>query len=177
MSAVTGNTTTILRWRIGRLPYREEPGPGGYLCSAGVASYPTWIALTCGQVKPGEHEDWVEPFRNRLVRRAAAGLREQTGRLAVARRARRKLRDLVARSSPPNWLRTRDDLAFRYLRGDGIEIGALYWPLRVPGAARIRYVDHTGGDELRRLYPEPAELVAPDVVDEAEHLSKFEDES
>ena len=128
-------------------------------------------------MKPGEHEEWVEPFRNRLVRRAAAGLREQTGRLAVARRARRKLRDLVARSSPPNWLRTRDDLAFRYLRGDGIEIGALYWPLRVPGAARVRYVDHTGGDELRRLYPEPAELVAPDVVDEAEHPSKFEDES
>jgi SAM-dependent methyltransferase len=108
---------------------------------------------------------------------AIRGLRERTGRWKYARRLRRKLRDWVARSGPPHWQATRDDLAFRYLRGDGIEIGALYSPLRVPPAARVRYVDHASGDELREIYPEHDWLMAPDVIDEGERLGKFEDGS
>jgi SAM-dependent methyltransferase len=129
-------------------------------------------------MEPRASDDWVEPFRRRPVRAAAARLRDWTARFAVTRQARRRLRDWVTHSTPPNWLRTRDDLAFRYLRGDGIEIGAAYRPLRVPGAARVRYVDHASEAELREIYPDyGVPVVEPDVVDEAERLARFEDES
>ena len=78
---------------------------------------------------------------------------------------------------PPNWAATRDDLAFRYLHGEGIEIGALYRPQRVPADARVRHVDHAPHDELQRIYPGHDWIQAPDVVDEAERLDKFGDES
>jgi predicted SAM-dependent methyltransferase len=81
------------------------------------------------------------------------------------------------RSQPPNWAVVRDDLAWRYLRGDGIEIGALYRPQRVPPSARVRFVDHGDEAELKRVYPDHDWVQAPDVVDEAETLGKFEDES
>lgn len=115
--------------------------------------------------------------RQRLVQSAAAGLRQRTGGSDYARRARRRLRDWVARSGPPRWQATRDDLAFRYLRGEGIEIGALYSPLRMPPGARVTYVDHADENELRRVYPEHDWVMAPDVIDEGERLGKFADES
>jgi SAM-dependent methyltransferase len=86
------------------------------------------------------------------------------------------VRDVI-RSQPPRWEATRDDLAFRYLRGDGIEIGALYRPQRLPPGARARYVDHAGGEDLKRAYPIHDWVKDPDVVDEAERLAKFGDES
>jgi SAM-dependent methyltransferase len=94
----------------------------------------------------------------------------------LAQRARLAVRDRI-RSMPPNWAATRDDLAFRYLHGDGLEIGALYRPQRVPGDARVRFVDHGGVEELRRVYPDHDWVQEPDVVDEAERLDKFGDES
>jgi SAM-dependent methyltransferase len=124
----------------------------------------------------------AESLRRRLAEGAAAELRQRTGRWALARRLRRKLRDWVARSGPPRWEATRDDLAFRYLRGDGIEIGAFNAPLRVPASARVRYVDHASADQLRELYADELDmhgrpLVVPDVVDEGERLGTFADES
>jgi predicted SAM-dependent methyltransferase len=94
----------------------------------------------------------------------------------LAREAKVKLRDLV-RKQPVRWEAIRDDLAFRYLRGEGIEIGALYRPQRVPDGAHVRYVDHAGGDDLYDIYPDHDWVQPPDVVDEAEHLREFEDES
>jgi predicted SAM-dependent methyltransferase len=94
----------------------------------------------------------------------------------TARRVRLKVRDLI-RSQPPTWEATRDDLAFRYLRGEGIEIGALYRPQRLPGGARARFVDHAPTEELRRVYPWHDWVQPPDVVDEAERLDTFADES
>jgi hypothetical protein len=55
--------------------------------------------------------------------------------------ARRRLRDLVLRRGSDDRFVAREDLARRYLRGGGIEIGALTWPLRVPPGTRVRYVD------------------------------------
>ena len=70
-------------------------------------------------------------------------------------------------------------LAYRYLSGTGIEIGALHKPLKVPRSARVRYVDRLEVDELREQYPELADhdLVAPDVVDDAETLASIPDRS
>ena len=49
---------------------------------------------------------------------------------------------------------TRDPLARIFLRGDGIEIGSLNWPLEVPRGARTTYVDVLPAETLRTLFPE-----------------------
>ena len=91
-----------------------------------------------------------------------------TGLSRVARRLRQSV-GLVPRN--------RREIARRYLRGDGIEIGALHNPLQVPKSARVRYVDHLTVDELRRHYPELAHepLVEVDLVDDGERLTTVGD--
>jgi SAM-dependent methyltransferase len=73
--------------------------------------------------------------------------------------------------------RRRREIAGRYLRGSGIEIGALHNPLDVPRSAHVRYVDHLPVDELRRHYPElaSAPLVEVDVLDDGERLATIGD--
>ena len=68
---------------------------------------------------------------------------------------------------------TREVIATIFLRGDGIEIGALHQPLRVPPAARVKYVDRMTVPELRRQYEELAgvPLVETDIIDNGEQLS------
>jgi SAM-dependent methyltransferase len=70
-------------------------------------------------------------------------------------------------------------LARRYLGGAGIEIGALYLPLRLPRGTTVRYVDRLSLADLRRHYPELEryDLVDPDVVDDGETLASFADRS
>ena len=66
-----------------------------------------------------------------------------------------------------------------WLRGNGIEIGALNAPLGLHREARARYVDRLTVDEQRQHYPELAEgLLAPvDVIGSAEDLTVFDDSS
>jgi predicted SAM-dependent methyltransferase len=73
----------------------------------------------------------------------------------------------------------RDAVAARYLRGEGLEIGALHNPLPVPPAVRVRYVDRMPVPELERHYPElhGKPLVPVDVIDDGEHLASVPDES
>src|SRR5947209_3771329 len=73
----------------------------------------------------------------------------------------------------------RVDVARAYLRGRGLEIGALHRPLRLPAAARVTYVDRLPEAELRRQYPELNRhtLVPVGVVDEAETLATVPDGS
>jgi len=73
-------------------------------------------------------------------------------------------------------LRTREAIAAVFLRGDGIEIGALHQPLRVPASVRVRYVDRMPAPELRRQYPELAAepLVETDIIDDGEMLATIE---
>lgn len=71
---------------------------------------------------------------------------------------------------------TRLRLALRFIRGSGIEIGALHNPLWVPPWADVTYVDRLPEAELRRHYPElnPFRLVKIDMIDDGEKLTKFE---
>jgi predicted SAM-dependent methyltransferase len=73
----------------------------------------------------------------------------------------------------------RVDVARAYLRGRGLEIGALHRPLRLPAAASVTYVDRLSESELRLQYPELAlhALVPVGVIDEAEALSSVPDGS
>jgi SAM-dependent methyltransferase len=70
-------------------------------------------------------------------------------------------------------------LARRYLRGEGLEIGALHAPLQVPGGVTVRYVDRMDVAELRHHYPDLAarKLVAVDVIDDGERLLSQSDAS
>ncbi|MCX6357555.1 MAG: methyltransferase domain-containing protein [Candidatus Aureabacteria bacterium] len=67
----------------------------------------------------------------------------------------------------------RETIAALYVRGDGIEIGALHAPLRVPSAARVRYVDKRTVEELRAHYPElhDREFSRVDSIDDGELLA------
>lgn len=69
----------------------------------------------------------------------------------------------------------------RYLRGDGVEIGALHKPLPLTGSKinKIRYVDRMTNEDLRKHYPELNELplVEVDIVDDGSTLSTIADES
>lgn len=68
-------------------------------------------------------------------------------------------------------------LSYRYIRGNGIEIGALHLPLRVFNAAHVTYVDRKSAEELRRDYPEHLNrrMVNVDIVDDGEYLNNIGD--
>jgi predicted SAM-dependent methyltransferase len=61
-----------------------------------------------------------------------------------------------------------------FLRGSGIEIGALHMPLPLPPHAKVRYVDYLNVEGLRKHYPELIRLplVNVDIVDNGERLTK-----
>ncbi len=71
----------------------------------------------------------------------------------------------------------REAIAAHYLRGEGIEIGALHNPLRLPRAAHVRYVDRMSREDLRKHYPELSrrDLVPVDIIDDGERLSTLQD--
>ena len=109
----------------------------------------------------------------------------------------RRLRGAVTRSRP--WLRGRDlmlrvgrsdirvareDLARRYLFGEGIEIGPMTLPTRLPPGVAVRYVDRLDREGLLRvegpyMHPDhdPARIPEIHVVDEADRLANFADDS
>ena len=73
----------------------------------------------------------------------------------------------------------RYSLAFLYLRGDRVEIGALHNPLKLSTCARVRYVDRMTVAELRLQYPELNEkkLMPVDIVADGELLESIGDAS
>jgi SAM-dependent methyltransferase len=97
--------------------------------------------------------------------------------------------DLALTGGPKKYLRGVLDLvpdlepqavaAALYLRGRGLEIGALNHPLRVPAMAETRYVDRMSTEDLRAEYPEmlDADLVPVSIVADGETLAGVEDGS
>jgi predicted SAM-dependent methyltransferase len=77
----------------------------------------------------------------------------------------------------PDIHHTRKVIADAYLRGAGIEVGALHRALKVPSTARVKYVDRMSVADLRRHYAELADepLVATDIIDDGERLTTLED--
>lgn len=70
-------------------------------------------------------------------------------------------------------------LANRYLRGSGIEIGALQKPTRLNGACQVRYIDRMSLQKLLEHYPEMAKIPvqAPDIVDDGQLLQHIAEDS
>lgn len=69
----------------------------------------------------------------------------------------------------------RKQIAAKYLKGKGIEIGALHSPLPVPTTVNIHYVDKITIEQLRQQYPELSayKLVKPDIIDDGETLTSI----
>jgi predicted SAM-dependent methyltransferase len=73
----------------------------------------------------------------------------------------------------------REWVAAAYLRGRGLEVGALHNPLKVPHWVQVTYVDRMPVSELRRQYPDLARLrfVEVAIVDDGERLDTVADAS
>jgi predicted SAM-dependent methyltransferase len=73
----------------------------------------------------------------------------------------------------------REALANIYIHGNGIEIGGLQNPLKVPSDAMVQYVDFKTSEELLKSYPGMSidEIKVPDIVANGEKLTGIEDES
>jgi SAM-dependent methyltransferase len=97
------------------------------------------------------------------------GLLLHRAKLAVKRRlATPTLRRLLRR---PEFTLVREELARRFLRGSGIEVGALNQPLPVPEAVSVRYVDRAPLATLRSYHGQGVSTIrAPDLVDDLENL-------
>ncbi|MEW6714118.1 MAG: hypothetical protein AB1306_03365 [Nitrospirota bacterium] len=76
-------------------------------------------------------------------------------------------------------MKSREELSEKYIRGNGIEIGALLSPLKTFNDAKMKYVDRFGEDGLRKHYPEIGikGLIQPDIIDNGEILDKIENDS
>ncbi len=100
----------------------------------------------------------------------AISIRGQQLRIGPVARAINRVRRNVPQFSGGHF--TREKIASTYLRGTGIEIGALHNPLRLPRRARVRYVDRMSVEDLRAQYPELVNqsLVPVDIVDDGERL-------
>jgi predicted SAM-dependent methyltransferase len=85
------------------------------------------------------------------------------------------------RSIQTDWLdgSKRLGLASHYLKGSGLEIGALHNPLSVAADTTVRYVDRMSREALYTHYPElrSDELIEPDVIANGEALEGFANES
>jgi hypothetical protein len=86
---------------------------------------------------------------------------------------------VVARRAIQTRSCTRSMLAYRYLQGSGLEIGALHNPQAVPSGCRVTYVDRMNIHDLRRHYPELAGKPLADVgvIDDGEKLLRFGESS
>jgi hypothetical protein len=83
--------------------------------------------------------------------------------------------DLFSFSTAPATyeIHARRDLAARFLRGRGLEIGALQRPLDVPAGCSVTYVDRMPLHDLLTHYPElhGQPIQKPDLIDDGETLA------
>jgi len=71
----------------------------------------------------------------------------------------------------------REDIAKRFIHGEGIEIGALNRHLPLPNGVNVRYLDKFSNEELKRIYSNLKNTVNVDIIDDGEKLNKIEDNS
>lgn len=70
----------------------------------------------------------------------------------------------------------REQLAHIYIRGEGLELGALNNPLPVSPHAHVRYVDFATAEAVAEQFPGHA-VKTPDIIDDAVTLTSVEDSS
>lgn len=71
----------------------------------------------------------------------------------------------------------RNQLSEKYIRGHGIEIGGLHYPLHVLPGCVVDYVDRMSLEELKKSCPDVRPVENKIIVDDAEYLSTVADGS
>jgi predicted SAM-dependent methyltransferase len=71
----------------------------------------------------------------------------------------------------------RELVADRFIRGNGIEIGAMHHPLALKENTNVRYVDILTIEEHLKRDPSMDACIRVDIVDDGESLEKIDDES
>lgn len=73
----------------------------------------------------------------------------------------------------------RDQYASRYIRGSGLEIGALHNPQKVSSGVQVRYLDKLTHQECVERFPEldAEDMVRPSVIDDGFELNNVVDSS
>ena len=96
----------------------------------------------------------------------------------IARSVRKRAGRLLGAPLRPEELLRRKAIARAYLRGQGIEIGAMHNPLKVPRDVRVRYVDRVSAADLGQEHPDlRSKLVKVDIVADGETLDAIPDSS
>jgi SAM-dependent methyltransferase len=83
------------------------------------------------------------------------------------------------KSLKTNLLESRKRVCFQYLKGIGVEIGALHNPLPVSEHTIVKFVDRISLNELQKHYSDldPQQMVKIDIIDNGETLSTIENNS
>jgi SAM-dependent methyltransferase len=73
----------------------------------------------------------------------------------------------------------RKEVAARHLRGAGIEIGAMHFPLPVAEDVKVTYVDRISKQEAIRRYPglDPSRMVTPGIIEDGFTLASVPERS
>lgn len=89
------------------------------------------------------------------------------------------LKDILKESGLLPSYKVRERLAARYLRGVGLEIGALHLPLKVPPGVTVKYVDLSSREQNIKKFPEliAKKIVETDYVENGFELFSIPDKS
>jgi len=89
------------------------------------------------------------------------------------------IKELLKRSGLFPSFSARERLAARHLRGEGLEIGALHFPLRVPSWVVVKYVDIASREENIRVHTDVpgAQIVETDYLEDGFLLAGIPDQS
>ena len=70
----------------------------------------------------------------------------------------------------------RNTIAYTYLRGEGIEIGAMNYPVLVKKGVRVKYFDRVSREDSHRIFPDIKikDLVVVDIIGDGEKLDKID---
>ena len=82
-------------------------------------------------------------------------------------------------SDTEDFFQKRNRIVQEYIRGIGIEIGALHNPVPIPANVTVKYVDRLSVESLRHQYPELKNLplVDVDIIANGETLDSIEENS
>jgi len=91
----------------------------------------------------------------------------------------KKLKEFVGESLLFPSYSVRRKLSFRYLRGSGLEVGALHNPLEVPPGVTVSYVDYATKEENIKKFPliDASRIVVTDIVADGCELSGIQADS
>jgi 2-polyprenyl-3-methyl-5-hydroxy-6-metoxy-1,4-benzoquinol methylase len=79
--------------------------------------------------------------------------------------------------APQDLFATRTVVAKRYIRGTGIEFGALHVALSVPAGVTVRYADSEPSEKLRASYSTVGNIRAPDIITDIQSITCIDDSS